>query len=190
MPTQDGIIKISGTIDNLTFYQSNGKFYVRKNKPLDGDRVKTELCFENTRRYARWFSQTSRLASIIYKKIVPAERDYKTVWIPLRHRTHQLVRQYLADDEIIRILQMEFLAGKKLVKSLPIQKPVEAAQISIDPVQTLFLRSDYETNATKLIDQVVASRLFIKNLLETKLSFKESYGLKNEASRKHEVIDS
>jgi hypothetical protein len=178
MAKQCGILQLTGTIGNLTFYEMEGNYYVKTKTEVSGKKIKNDPRYANTMRHAKTFGHISTLAKKVYYQFNAIERDYKTIWIPLRKRTNDLVRQFLPDEEILRILESEFLPLRKHK-----QQSIEAPLDITSAVETLFLQSDYDTNATRLIDQLVASRLFIKGLLERKLSLKESYGVMNKIAK-------
>src|SRR5436305_15155691 len=72
MGLQDGIIKITGTIDNLTFYKMDGVYYVRKKSSLSRKKVLKSPRFERTRQHASQLAEASRIASQVYK-LIPKE---------------------------------------------------------------------------------------------------------------------
>jgi hypothetical protein len=185
MAKQCGILQLTGTIGNLTFYEMEGNYYVKTKTEVSSKKIKNDPRYANTMRHAKTFGHITTLAKKVYYQLNVNERDYKTIWIPLRKRTNDLVRQFLPDEDILRILESEFLPLKKQEQQI-----IEAPPIITRAVETLFLQSDYDTNATKLIDHLVASRLFIKNLLEKKLNLREIYGVKYKASKKDGVTDS
>jgi hypothetical protein len=66
MAKQTGIILLTGTIGNMTFYKRDSGYYARMKSSLDGRRVKTDPAFRNTMVYAE------RLA-LAYATLIPAD---------------------------------------------------------------------------------------------------------------------
>jgi hypothetical protein len=73
MAKQSGTVFFEGTIDDLTFYKMNGKYYVRKKSRLTGKRVKKDPQFENSMRNANLFGRSAKLASKVYRQL-PKEK--------------------------------------------------------------------------------------------------------------------
>jgi hypothetical protein len=71
-------IQFSATIDDLCFYQRNGKTYLREAKALDRQVVLTDDRFEKTRQHANKMAIAAKIGSEIYKQL-PAEM--KARWI-------------------------------------------------------------------------------------------------------------
>ena len=71
MAKQAGILKIRGTIQGICFYCLDGEFYARAKSSLSGGRVKTDPAFSETMWYSRRMSEASKIASAIYKQVVP-----------------------------------------------------------------------------------------------------------------------
>ncbi|RPD39849.1 hypothetical protein [Chitinophaga barathri] len=75
MAKQEGLIKIRGTIENITFYEMNGEHYARKKSTLSGKRVKTAPEFALTRVYSQIMALASKTAKTIYRSLPEEERD-------------------------------------------------------------------------------------------------------------------
>ena len=71
MATQIGLIQIIGTVGGICFYRMDGKYYPRKKSKLSGERVKSDPVFAETMRYAKRMGSASKIASVIYRQIVP-----------------------------------------------------------------------------------------------------------------------
>ena len=76
MAKQIGNIKITGTYDNVCFYQMDGAYYARRKSSLTARRVKTSPKFALTRVYAGLLAQASKIASEIYKDLPRGFRQY------------------------------------------------------------------------------------------------------------------
>ncbi len=77
MAKQTGLIRITGTIDNLCFYKMDGKYYVRTKSSLSGKRVKKDPAFKKTMTYARLLAKASQIASKMYKILPKEEKGIK-----------------------------------------------------------------------------------------------------------------
>jgi hypothetical protein len=69
MARQIGVTFIKGGIDNLIFYERNGKFFLRKKGNITKKQIFTQKRFENTKRNALQLGIASKLASSIYRKM-------------------------------------------------------------------------------------------------------------------------
>ncbi|HEU0065474.1 MAG TPA: hypothetical protein VFQ58_10595, partial [Flavisolibacter sp.] len=75
MPQQIGVTFIKGGIDNVIYYERNGKFFLRKKGNVNKSRVLKDKSFENTRRHAGQLAIASVLASNIYRKMDKNKRN-------------------------------------------------------------------------------------------------------------------
>ncbi|HLP37349.1 hypothetical protein [Lacibacter sp.] len=71
MATQIGLLQIIGTVHGICFYKMDGKYYARKKSSLSAERVKQDPAFVETMRYANQMGNASKIASTIYRQIVP-----------------------------------------------------------------------------------------------------------------------
>ena len=71
MATQIGLLQIIGTVGGICFYRMDGKYYARKKSNLSGERVKSDPVFAETMRYAKRMGSASKIASVLYRQIVP-----------------------------------------------------------------------------------------------------------------------
>jgi hypothetical protein len=184
MAKQTGPIKFEGTIDNLTGYQVNGIHYLKKKSSVSRKRIITDRSYTNTRRNASWFAQAQKLARSVYSELSFLERDHKGVWYPLRNRAQELVRKNLPAEEIIRLLQKEFIEPVKkaskcvrpLAKHLQSKRqlsgqthsPVVAPPANVDEIlNEIFLgRTVNKGLEYKLVDQLAAGYSFLGRLLD------------------------
>lgn len=74
MAKQCGSYIVKGSIDNVCFYEMNGKGYARISNPLSSKRVKTAPEFAGTRRAAALLQQASPLACAVYKTLPKGKR--------------------------------------------------------------------------------------------------------------------
>ena len=71
MATQIGLLQISGTVHGICFYKMDGMYYARTKSSLSGQRVKSDPVFAQTMRYAERMGIASKIASVLYKELVP-----------------------------------------------------------------------------------------------------------------------
>ena len=71
MAKQIGLFKITGRFGGICFYCMDGMYYAREKSSLTGDRVKHDIAFVETMRYAKRMGDVSKIASRIYKQTVP-----------------------------------------------------------------------------------------------------------------------
>ncbi len=69
MAKQEGLVKLTGTIGNITFYKMNGEYYARAKSTLSGKRVKKDVAFGLTRVYARRLGLASAAAKKCYRAL-------------------------------------------------------------------------------------------------------------------------
>lgn len=75
MAKQEGVIKITGTIGNITFYKMNGGYYARSKSSLTGKRVKKDPNYYRFRMYSSRMACSSATAAKIYRSLRNEERD-------------------------------------------------------------------------------------------------------------------
>jgi hypothetical protein len=69
MPKQKSIVKIKGTMDDMTFYQSKGKHYVRKKGGVDRERILTDPQFARVRENMSEFAAAAKVATNLRKSL-------------------------------------------------------------------------------------------------------------------------
>lgn len=71
MARQKGIIKIHGKIDDLSFYESQDGFIVRKKGGVDGNRIANDPKFTRTRENGREFGEAASAGKMLRDTIRP-----------------------------------------------------------------------------------------------------------------------
>lgn len=69
MAKQKGIVKIRGTVGNLTFYRSQDGFIVKEKSSLDGHRIATDPAFARTRENAQEFKASVTAGKMLRRSI-------------------------------------------------------------------------------------------------------------------------
>ena len=110
MARQRGLFPLRGTVGEITFYQLNGVYRIRRKTSLDKRRLKKDPAFANTRRSSERLSQASKIGREFYRKIFPRElhNGLKT-WHPIWRRTIQMVKAGMEKEAILEQLKVEFL---------------------------------------------------------------------------------
>ena len=75
MPIQRGI-KLSGTLGDLTFYGSNGKYYVKNKSSINAKRIKTDPSFRAFRERSTQFAEATKIASSIYRTFPKGKKKH------------------------------------------------------------------------------------------------------------------
>lgn len=65
MAKQKGIIKIDGTIGDITFYKSQDGYMARENAPVSGDRIATDPAFQRTRENNAEFGRAGKAGKVL-----------------------------------------------------------------------------------------------------------------------------
>ncbi|HNP20615.1 MAG TPA: hypothetical protein PKM63_20535 [Panacibacter sp.] len=104
MAKQAGQILITGTIDQLCFYQMDGIFYVRKKSSLSGKRVKGDPAFAGTMRYANLLAEAAKIASGLYR-VLPVEQKAKGLYKVLTGKVMQLLKAGKSAEQVVGLLQ-------------------------------------------------------------------------------------
>ena len=171
MAKQPGPFLFEGTMGDVTGYKMNGKYYLKTKSEISGRRIRLDERFSNTRRNAKWFGEAVKLAQTIYYEIDRCDRDQHRVWYPLRNRAQELVRKELPQVEILRMLREEFVKSemsnvKRETGTLEKQNELRADKLPDEIVPGRLINYGVDL---KLIDQLVASTAFVKNILREKV---------------------
>jgi hypothetical protein len=81
MPKQTGLFKISGTLGDVTYYQSGKQHFQRKKSSLTKDRVKKDPAFARSRKASKNFAVAAKLASRIYQKLPKEKRVHGLIGV-------------------------------------------------------------------------------------------------------------
>ena len=69
MPKQKSIVKIKGTMDDMTFYQSKGRHYVRMKGGVDKERILNDPQFARVRENMSEFAAAAKVAATFRKSL-------------------------------------------------------------------------------------------------------------------------
>lgn len=158
MARQVGPIKITGTIDGITFYRMDGLYYARMKSSLTAKKVKTHPDFALTRMYAKWLGEASKLASEAYRTLPGEERKYE-LFCKLKKLAHRRVKEGAEREVVLEelgkylIKRKERKGPQRMAKEsrkpeVVSRKPGEAAHLCV-PLRT-FAFFAFNTNSSKL----------------------------------------
>lgn len=71
MPKQSGLIKIKGTMGDISFYKSNGEYFARQKGGIDGDRIANDPAFVRTRENGKEFATSASAGKLLRNVIRP-----------------------------------------------------------------------------------------------------------------------
>ena len=103
MPRQRGL-KISGTFDDLTFYGSNGKYYVKNKSSINAKRIKIDPSFRVFRERSTQFSEATKIASRIYR-LYPKGKKKQGVFQKLCAKIYKHLLAGKTEPEIRKLMK-------------------------------------------------------------------------------------
>ena len=118
MAKQIGDIIIVGTIDDITFYEMEGKGYARHKSSLTGKRVKKDPRFKRTMQSAHRLGRGSQLASKVYRSLPRQEQVY-ALFKELKCMAIRAIKEGKEEAEVLALLQQR--AGRA---SAPAAAPI------------------------------------------------------------------
>ncbi|HNP24231.1 MAG TPA: hypothetical protein PKM63_03875 [Panacibacter sp.] len=123
MAKQSGMLRITGTIDNLCFYKMDGQYYVRMKSSLTGKRVKKDPAFSATMRYAGFLADAARIASAVYRK-VNADQQVKGLYRKITGEAMRLLKEDQTIADVTGLLEAKYVKTAAAPKAQKSEKPV------------------------------------------------------------------
>lgn len=108
MATQQGLILLTGTLQDTTYYIQDGKYLARKKSSLNRERFLNDPAFEGSRRIAAQTKITAPIAAEVYWQLTPEERK-KTSIGKIIGEAGRLLRKGLSENEIRKGLAQTFM---------------------------------------------------------------------------------
>ena len=71
MAKQDGVVKMEGTIGDLSFFKRKGEYHVRKKGGVSGDRIRTDPAFQRTRENQQEFARAMSGGKLVRTALKP-----------------------------------------------------------------------------------------------------------------------
>ena len=116
MAKQTGAIIIEGTIDDITFYQMEGKGYARSKSRLRGERVKRDPRFQRTMQSANRFAKGNQLASTVYRSL-PREEQVYTLFKELKRTAILAIKEGKEEAEVMMLLRQRVVMTKEVTRA-------------------------------------------------------------------------
>jgi hypothetical protein len=103
-----GTTTTSGTVGGATFYQMNGKQYVRAKSSLSRKRVLKDKAFENTRKCASDLGKAAQIGSVIYHAL---PSDIKVHWMyrAITGEAASMLYEDITEEEVEEILWKKYI---------------------------------------------------------------------------------
>ena len=117
MAKQTGDYKITGTYDNVTYYQMDGEYYARSKSCLKGERVKRDPKFKRTMQSANRFGRGNQLASKVYRSL-PGEEQKYTLFKELKRIAILEIKEGKSEEEVVDLLQQRLGPHKQKKPSI------------------------------------------------------------------------
>ena len=108
MAKQLGPFFIRGTMSGICFYKMDGVYYARAKSSLDAKRMKQDLAFRETMRYARLLGKAAKIAAFIYKHI-DEEKKGLISYRSLTGQSMRLLKENKTAEEVRAILQGQWV---------------------------------------------------------------------------------
>ena len=122
MAKQIGDIIIVGTIDDITFYEMEGKGYARRKTSLTGKKVKKDPRFRRTMQSANRFGRGNQLASKVYRSL-PREQQVYTLFKELKRIAILAIKEGKSEAEVLGLLQRRVGKSQAVTKTAAVRVP-------------------------------------------------------------------
>jgi hypothetical protein len=125
-------------------YKMGGKYYARMKSSLRGKRVKRDVAFKETMRYAVLLANTARLASQLYREL-PVESRGIRVYRSLTGKAMRLLKEGKTAKEILSMLSQPGkapVAQRKLNFRTDIQSHLYADRVIASVLESSFRGDD------------------------------------------------
>jgi hypothetical protein len=113
MARQIGNIVFVGTIDSVSFYHREGRYYARRKSPLTRKAFFKSPRYEKARQTATHFALSNRLASLVYQKVA-LDKKSRALFYLLQKRAMALQRTGVSPQEVLLALG-GYLTGEGLL---------------------------------------------------------------------------
>jgi hypothetical protein len=162
MARQAGPIPFIGTLGELTGYEMNGRFYLKRKSEVSQHRLRHHKIFAPSRAASGRFGDTSSITSSVYRQL-PKGAGGLQVWQAMRRRTQAMVEKEVPGTEIIAVLSREFLLPAKAKKAKG--KAAADAKPKVSEVLELGRAYGRIDPPAALIDQLSAINTIMQKLL-------------------------
>jgi hypothetical protein len=107
MARQIGPVKITGTIDDICFYQMEGGYFARIKSSLTDERFWKEKAFAGSRRSCGLLALASPLASRLYQRL-PKEKKGRPVFQQLTGKVKLLLQEGQSETAIVSWFESQY----------------------------------------------------------------------------------
>lgn len=162
MAKQAGPIPFIGTLGEITGYEMDGRFYIKRKSEVSQYRLRHGRSYAPSRDAGSRFGEASSITSEVYRQLPKATRGLQT-WQAMRKRAQALVEKRTPREQVIAMLTREFLLPAKARKA----NTKAAAPATPKPAGVLELGRAYgriDPPAT-LIEQLAAINTLMQKLL-------------------------
>jgi len=125
MAKQKGIIKIEGTIGDITFYKTADGYIAKEHAPISADRIKTDPAFQRTRENGAEFGRAGKATKLMRNAIRTLLQNAKDSKVTSR-LTAEMMKVIKADETSIRGMrnvldgELELLQGFEFNVNAPL----------------------------------------------------------------------
>ncbi len=149
MAKQAGNIKITGTVYNVCFYKLGSQYYARAKSSLTGKRVKKDSAFRRTMQNAGLLAKASSIASSVYRKLPPNQRD-RRLYQQLTGNAIRLLRQGLHDSDVATAITTNLYNGSTVIRhdnsGSQAQEEIRVRRSDTDTPVNSFIFKDHQGN--------------------------------------------
>ena len=117
MARQTGDIKVSGTIEGLSFYKMRGAYFVRTKSSLTGRRFWKEQAFEGSRKSCSLLAKASALTAGFYKTY-PKDKKTRGLFNTMTGRVKLWLKEGRTEAQALLLLKKSY----PVVQKAPQQK--------------------------------------------------------------------
>ncbi len=115
MARQIGEIKITGTVDGITFYKMYGEYFARLKSSLSRERVLRDPAFRGSRRSSDRLAGGSQLASRVYQALEKEKRVYGQ-FCEMKSMAMLALKEGMGEQEVLDLLQGYLVAQGVMVR--------------------------------------------------------------------------
>ena len=108
MARQIGLVRATGTIDGLTFYEMMGVHYVRRKSSLTKERIKKDKAYALFRWHSSLHGAAAKVAKPLYW-MLPEKKRKHHMFGKLTAFVKGLMREGKSAEEIVEIFKWEYL---------------------------------------------------------------------------------
>lgn len=116
MAKQKGIVKLEGTIGDITFYKSSDGYLAKENSPVSAERIATDPAFQRTRENGAEFGRAGKAGKVLRNAVRTLLQNAKDKRVTAR-LTSEMVKVVQSDITSIRGLRNVLDGDVELLES-------------------------------------------------------------------------